>query len=127
GLAAGALLDVVNGIGAGDDGGTCGVDICDCLSSNAFLKPETSGRCDRSITSPRISAKATKIIVAYLVILVSALPEPAPNKASAAPPPNASPAPASFLGNCTKISKINNRQLSTRIKVSTPAIKLIIV
>jgi hypothetical protein len=30
--------------------------------------------------------------------LGQALPEPAPNSASAAPPPNASPAPASFFG-----------------------------
>ena len=43
-------------------------------------------------------ARAKNTPATYFVILVSALPEPAPNSASAAPPPNASPAPASFFG-----------------------------
>jgi len=39
GLAAGALVEAVNGIAVGADGGACGVDSCDCFCSNAFLKP----------------------------------------------------------------------------------------
>src|SRR4051794_33671546 len=57
-----------------------------CLTSCAFR-----------IQSKKVRTK--KIPVTYLVILVSAVPLPAPNKASVAPPPKAWPMPASFLGN----------------------------
>src|SRR5205823_4212977 len=56
-----------------------------------------------------------------------AVPEPAPNRASVAPPPNATPAPASFLGNWISTSKIRNRQSSTRMTVNRPIVKLIII
>src|ERR1051326_1275652 len=48
-------------------------------------------------TESRID-KPTKNVAEYLVILVSAFPEPGPNRASVAAPPKAMPAPASFLG-----------------------------
>ncbi len=48
---------------------------------------------------PSSNDSPRKIPAVYFVILVSALPEPAPNSASAVPPPNAMPAPASFFGN----------------------------
>src|SRR5580658_486926 len=51
----------------------------------------------------------------YLVILVSTLPEPAPNRASVAAPPKAMPPmPASFLGNCSSTRKTSRTQ-STNI------------
>src|SRR2546423_6252859 len=71
------------------------------------------------------SDKPRKSPAAYLVILVNAVPEPAPNKASVAPPPKAMPAPASFLGSWIKTSKINSRQSSTRMTVRKPIRKLI--
>ena len=50
-----------------------------------------------SIQSRRVRTK--KMPVVYLVILVKAVPLPAPNKASVVPPPKAWPMPASFFGN----------------------------
>ncbi len=55
--------------------------------------------------------------VAYLVILVSALPLPAPNRASVVEPPKACPKPASFFGNCTRINNTKNRQSKIRMPV----------
>src|SRR5439155_542032 len=64
-------------------------------SSSSFRPPSSAWwarMTDKSSDSPR-NAPAE-----YLVILVKAVPEPAPNRASVAPPPKATPAPASFLG-----------------------------
>ena len=63
------------------------------------------------------SVRTKKMPVAYFVILVSALPLPAPNSASVVPPPKAVPMPASFLGNCTSTSKMRSRQFTTSTKV----------
>src|SRR5687767_3482760 len=65
--------------------------------------------------------------VAYLVIFVSALPLPAPKRASVAAPPKAWPMPASFLGNCTRTSSIKNRQSKIRNTVKIPIIHIIYV
>ena len=51
------------------------------------------------MSTVRVNAMTKKIAVEYFVIFVSAVPVPAPNKASVAPPPNAVPMPASFFGN----------------------------
>src|SRR5256885_16997593 len=68
-----------------------------------------------------------KMPVAYLVILVRALPLPAPKRASVAVPPKACPTPASFLGNCTRTSKIRNSESSTSTTVKKPIIQSIII
>ena len=90
---------------------TAGVCICFCCTcfSNAAVLPLCALG---PATSRWTSASTKKMTAQYLVILVSALPEPAPNSASAAPPPKAMPAPASFFGSCISTSRINNRQLS---------------
>src|ERR1039458_6650484 len=56
----------------------------------------------------------------YLVALVRKFPEPEPNKASVAAPPNARPAPASFFGNCISTSRISNRQVNIMTTVKNP-------
>src|SRR3984957_935856 len=55
----------------------------------------------------RISTRTKKMIAVYFV---GEMPLPAPTRASAAPPPKAMPAPASFLGNCTSTSSVRTRQ-----------------
>ena len=52
----------------------------------------------------------------YLVMVVRALPDPAPNRASVAAPPKAMPAPASFLGSCSNTrntSKTQSKNINT--------------
>ena len=53
-------------------------------------------RCEPMMLMMRADPK--KMPAEYLVMAVRAVPEPAPKSASVAAPPNAMPAPASFLG-----------------------------
>src|SRR5439155_18915349 len=94
GLDAGAevLLTVLVGVNVGT---TCGAADAFCL--NLFARLSLPPRC--ALRIERNSANPRNTPAQYLVILVSAVPEPAPNKASVAAPPKAMPAPASFLGN----------------------------
>src|SRR6266436_2442060 len=64
------------------------------------------------------SARKKKPPAAYLVILVSTVPEPAPNKASVAVAPNARPAPASFFGSWISTKKTRITQSSTITNVN---------
>ena len=74
----------------------------------------------------RIRQSAKKMPEVHFVIFVSTLPEPAPNSASVAPPPKATPMPASFLGNCNSTRNTKMMQSSTKKNVKNPIIKLII-
>src|SRR5213596_3258396 len=95
GFSAGAEVPVTMlvGVKVGITGGTTDAF---CLNLSGRLRslpgPWCALRIERNRASPRNSPAQ------YLVILVSAVPEPAPNKASVAAPPKAMPAPASFLG-----------------------------
>src|SRR6185437_4316571 len=66
-----------------------------------------------------MSASAKKMPPEYFVALVRKLPEPAPNNASVAAPPKASPAPASFFGNCISTKTTRMAQSITIITLST--------
>jgi len=83
--------------------------------------------CRCAFNMARTSAMAKNNPAVYFVIFVSALPEPAPNSASVAAPPKAIPAPASFFGNCTRTSKIKNKQFTTRMNVKNPINKLMLL
>ncbi len=60
----------------------------------------------------------------YLVTLVRTVPEPAPKRASVAPPPNARPMPASFFGSWIRMSRIRKRLTTIRTKVRNPISRL---
>ena len=97
----------------------------------AFLSNSSSNRRLEALAlfefnSDRQSDRHTKKPAEYLVMLLMALPDPAPNKASVAPPPKATPAPASFFGIWINTRRIRNRQFKTRINVKNPINKLII-
>lgn len=91
-----ALVPAVAVAGAAAEGTTAVVfDFCSSFS-NTFLDPELDCR---ECSTDKIKHRPRKVAAVYLVICVSAVPEPAPNKASVVPPPNAAPMPASFFGN----------------------------
>ena len=94
-LGAGAAVPVtvLVGVKVGTTG--CAKDAF-CLNFSARLRSLPGAWCALRIERKRASPR--KSPAQYLVILVSAVPEPAPNKASVAAPPKAMPAPASFLG-----------------------------
>ena len=104
---------------AGSGGGGALMD-CTCVENRDLIDFACCAfKTDRNIVSSR------KMTVAYFVILVSALPLPAPKSASVAAPPKAWPMPASFLGNCTNTSRISNKQSITSSAVSNPIIQII--
>jgi hypothetical protein len=90
----GVISGVADGVveGAGVETGADSL-----LNSLSRAEGPRSWKCVIKIEIP--SERTKNIVATYLVSLVSALPAPAPNSASDAPPPKASPAPASFLGN----------------------------
>src|SRR5438094_207592 len=67
------------------------------------------------LRNDNVRTKPRKIVAVYFVIFVRALPEPAPKSASVAPPPKATPAPASFFGNWIRMSSISNAVFTTKM------------
>ena len=94
-LGAGAVVPVTVLVGV-KVGTTGGARDAFCLNLSVRLRSLPGAWCALRIERNRASPR--KSPAQYLVILVSAVPEPAPNKASVAAPPKAMPAPASFLG-----------------------------
>ena len=75
-----------------------------------FMLPNQARRMQRPRKTPPV----------HLVMVVSALPAPAPNRVSTAPEPNAMPMPASFLGSWIRTSRPRRRHTSTRRKLKRP-------
>ena len=67
--------------------------------ASALRTSDSPARCACEFRIPRTSDSPRNVAEVYFVILVSALPDPAPKSASVVPPPKARPAPASFFGN----------------------------
>ena len=82
------------------------------VSASSSALPPDVPRCELRMLIRRAAPK--NIPAEYFVMVVSALPEPAPKSASVAAPPNAMPAPASFLGNCSKIKSISTMESKKR-------------
>ncbi len=108
------LVEVAGNMG--DAGWLDAVPGLDSASSNA--PPLAGVRCRPMMASRRANPK--KMPAEYLVMVVSAVPDPAPKSASAAEPPNAMPAPASFLGTCTRIKSISTMQFRNMIADKNP-------
>src|SRR5262245_21196050 len=70
--------------------GAVAVVFCFNMSLTLSLLPAPT----RALRMDRNRARPKKMPAQYLVIFVSAVPEPAPNKASVVAPPKAMPAPA---------------------------------
>jgi hypothetical protein len=108
------LLEV--GGNAGDAGW---LDAVPGLANSSSNAPLLAGvRCRPMMARRRANPK--KMPAEYLVMVVSAVPDPAPKSASAAEPPNAMPAPASFLGTCTRIKSISTMQFRNMIADKNP-------
>ena len=75
-----------------------------------FMLPNQARRMQRPRKTPPV----------HLVMVVSALPAPAPKRVSTAPEPNAMPMPASFLGSWIRTSRPRRRHTSTRRKLKRP-------
>src|SRR6266511_2881713 len=102
-----ALVPIAAFVGV-SEGVTRGADAVFFFNSSSNFRPPSTDWCARMAESSSDRPRNTP--AEYLVILVSAVPDSAPHKASVAPPPNAIPAPASFFGSLIRISSINNRQ-----------------
>src|SRR5581483_7474717 len=98
-------------VGAGVWGAAAAAGFANCRLKSELVERLALFRMESSSTS------AKKAMAVYLVNLVSAVPEPAPNNASVAPPPKATPTPASFLGNWISTSKPSKRQSMINIGV----------
>ena len=83
------------------------------VSASSSALPPAVPRWELRMLMRRAAPK--NIPAEYLVMVVRALPEPAPKSASVAAPPNAMPAPASFLGNCSRIKRISTMLSKNRM------------
>jgi hypothetical protein len=97
------------GAAKGDEAGAL-IGAGDCFNNASLSASALDFWCCLEATTAMRMARPKNMPAAYLVILVRTLPEPAPNRASVAPLPKASPAPASFFGSCSSTSRTRMTQ-----------------